>query len=444
MSTTDDTTTEAEETRDPGPGQMSLEGDDTATEVVDSLPNRDPREGALEVLPPARPASLEAFGTLREHVGALREAKFFAEGVVYTSLVPDRWKGKPGDATAAILFGAEVGLSPIASLRSIIVIHGMPGFEARTMKAILKSKGYKFRTIEKSATRSIVECESPDGAEIERAEWTIEDAIRAEYVPTIDEKTGKYKTNSNGKLLGNMKYITDPKTMLDAKSTAEVCRAIAPHVLLGMPYAAEDLEDWDDYPDPEQIRETERPRRAGGVDKLRDRARKAATASRADEPDHLDVEVVPDEPEAASAPPDQQPADTSPTAPDPDPTPDPTADEAQAEPMTKAEDDLPMTPEHRQKGMNLMHTLFAEGNVKGDDDREDRLAATAEIIAKELKQPWHKVESSNDLTNRELKALVDALSAAKRRQGGVRHYVGEAINAASLREAGLNDDSAAK
>jgi hypothetical protein len=435
MSAPNDTDTDAttEDSREPGPGQMTLEGDDADSTVPADPDPQQPTTGTLEVLPPAREAHVEAFGTLREHVGALREAKFFAEGVVYTSLVPDRWKGKPGDATAAILFGAEVGLSPIASLRSIIVIHGMPGFEARTMKALLKGKGYKFRTIEKTATRSIVECESPDGTEIERAEWTIEDAIRAEYVPTKDEKTGKWRTNDRGKLIGNMKYITDPKTMLDAKSTAEVCRSIAPHVLLGMPYAAEDLEDWDDYPDPADTLERDRPRRAGGVDKLRDRARQA-TAERVEAEEIHDAEVVPDEVEATpEGTPDQPPAETSP-APSAD---DDTADEAQ---QPSAFD--------RPKAMRSMHAMFREAELGGDDNRDDRLAVMAEIIASPksgLGQAWRKLGSSNELTDQELAAVIAALGQAKPdKRGGLKWYVGEAINAASLREAGMLDENGDK
>lgn len=260
----------------------------------------------LEILPPERPLTMTAITTLNEHVGAMRDAKFFAEGMCYTSMVPQRFQGKVAEGAAAILFGAELGLSPIASLRSIIVIHGMPGMEARTMKALLKSKGYRFNTIEASDTVFEIEAWSPDGRDHETSRWTIEDCQREGWVPTPtansqqrpDVKTDWVCTERNGKtsIVGNMKYITSPRTMLKAKATAEVCRDIAPHILLGMPYAAEELESFDG---PEVVSPTARrePVKARGVAALAQRVAPAAT------PAFVEAEVVPPQPEpAADAP----------------------------------------------------------------------------------------------------------------------------------------------
>ena len=57
---------------------------------------------AIDVLPPARPVEMVAISTLREHVGAMQDAKFFAEGMCYTSMVPQRFQGKPSEGAAAI------------------------------------------------------------------------------------------------------------------------------------------------------------------------------------------------------------------------------------------------------------------------------------------------------------------------------------------------------
>src|SRR5690606_835466 len=117
-------------------------------------------------------------------------------------------------------------LNPIQSLQQVIGIHGKPSIKARTMVALLKAKGFRFKKIENTATVATVEGWSPDGKDHETVTWTIEDAILAEFVPQIDPKTGEYAQNGNGKLKGNMKYLTQPRQMLWAKACAELCRPL--------------------------------------------------------------------------------------------------------------------------------------------------------------------------------------------------------------------------
>jgi hypothetical protein len=495
--------------------------------------------GTLEVFPPARPLEMAAIGTLREHVGAMRDALFFAEGMCYTEMVPARFRGKPKEAAAAILFGAEVGLSPIASLRSVIVIHGQPGFEARTMKAILKAHGYRFRTIEKSPTRAEMWAWEPDSPIVlgrdpedkqhygkrilpdEEAVWTIDDAARAGYVPEPDGKgKGGWVLNANGKLKGNLKYIETPKVMLDAKVTAEVSRSIAPHLLLGLPYAAEELEDWDTDQDEPAPRRRPSPGGRRGVDRLRERARAAQVASAGavdaevvdDDPDAVDAEAdvavlgkqpVVDEP-AGWLPDDEPDADCTLGAPAsatsaadlfadaadaetagggltpgktgerageraadggtgtgmPAPPPDPAATlaaeatpkaevsadskipSASKKPPSESNDipvELPMTKAVRERGERMLTDLMVEADPALKDDA-DRYAIVSEMLAQLFPGAWRELVGAAGLTNAELKAVVDELRAWKARGGDkLATYLGEALNAAALREAGLTE-----
>lgn len=213
--------------------------------------------GTLEVFPPARAHSTTAVAMLHEHAEVYNTAWKLAGQLVQTSMVPKRFYKKQGDATAAILYGSELGLNPIQSLQRVVPIHGMPSLEARTMVGLLKSRGYKVRTVEQSDTSVTVEGEAPDG-ETSRSTWTIARAIQAGYVPTPvvdnprpDEKDDWVTTTKtwDGKttvsIVGNMKYITDPQTMLKAKAQAEVCRELAPDVLMGISYTREELESED-------------------------------------------------------------------------------------------------------------------------------------------------------------------------------------------------------
>lgn len=214
-------------------------------------------EGTLEIFPPAQAPSSMARAMLAEHARMYNDAWRLAGQLVQTTMVPKRFFRKQGDATAAILYGAELGLNPIQSLQRVVPIHGMPSLEARTMVGLLKARRYKVRTTAQSDASVTVEGESPDGEKYSST-WTIERAKLAGYVPTPvvpnprpDEKddwvtiTKTWDGKSTTSIVGNMKYITDPQTMLKAKAQAETCRELAPDVLMGISYTSEELESED-------------------------------------------------------------------------------------------------------------------------------------------------------------------------------------------------------
>lgn len=403
----------------------------------------------LTVLPPAQPVHTAAQVMLRAQVAMMNDCIALADVVCRTNAVPERYRGKPQEAVAAMMFGAEVGLKPLVALQKVINVHGMPGLEARTMKGILKEQGFRFRTVTKTADTYHVYAWYPDSPVVlgtdpddplhyqkrilpdEESLWTIERARVAGYAPVIDPKTGEYKTFNKkaggSAVVGNMKYITEPHTMLEAKGTADVCRTIAPEVLMGMPYSAEELQtqQWDD--DDSLPAHPVRRTGGGGVNRLRDRAREAkASKAAADEANTEDAEVVPDDEATAPAETTPPPADDT-TPADSDDT---------APPLVGSADDLPMTAEHRKKGTDLMHALFGESGVIGKDDRAGRLMATQEIIAGLPGAEHRTIASSHDLSNRELKYLVDTMRAAQE-SGELNALVGNALNDANLREAGM-------
>lgn len=153
---------------------------------------------------------------------AMDAAHQLATALCNTSMVPTTFRGKPDDGAAAILYGAELGLKPQQALQQVFVIHGQPAIYARTMAGLLKAKGYRFQTVEDTPQAVTVHGVSPRGEE-ETSTWTIERAKTAGYT-------------------GNKKYQSDPQAMLYAKALSEVCRKLAPDVLLGIRYSAEDLE----------------------------------------------------------------------------------------------------------------------------------------------------------------------------------------------------------
>ncbi|MGP9619866.1 hypothetical protein [Corynebacterium sp. AOP34-BR1-29] len=200
----------------------------------------------------------DGLALLQRQAEAMGAAHKIATVLSGTGMVPQAYRGKPDDAAAAILYGAEVGLKPQQALQQVFVVHGQPSIYARTMVALLKAKGYRFETIESTDQAVTVRGTSPRG-EVEESTWTVDRAKTAGYT-------------------SNKKYATDPQAMLYAKAASEVSRKLAPDVLLGIKYAAEDLEL-----EQQPVRATaERTDRRGGQSALERAKKKPAPEEKAD------------------------------------------------------------------------------------------------------------------------------------------------------------------
>lgn len=152
-------------------------------------------------------------------------AAVYAEAICRTSMVPTAYKGKPEEATAAILAGAELGLSPMASLRAFHNISGTPTPSAMTLRAVVLAAGHDVEIVESTNERAVVRGRRKGSPEWQTSTW---DVARAEQL-------GQWKSNAM--------YKTNRAQMLCARATAEVCRWIGADALTGMPYAAEEIED---------------------------------------------------------------------------------------------------------------------------------------------------------------------------------------------------------
>lgn len=377
--------------------------------------------GTLEILPPARAHSTTAVAMLYEHAEVYNTAWKLAGQLVQTTMVPKRFFGKQkqGDATAAILFGAELGLNPIQSLQRVIPIHGMPSLEARTMVGLLKAKGHKVRTVEQSDESVTVEGVDLDG-EPYSSTWTIQRAIQAGYVPIPSKadsprrpdvkedwittsKTWDGKTTVS--IVGNMKYITDPQAMLKAKAQAEVCRELAPDVLMGISYTREELES-------EDQRQFDRMDERGAVP-----ARVTTTRVTEDEIFAEEVPLPQPEPEpepAQASPAPEAPAEdaqTSDPAPEPaEPTPDETAPKAAKKAAAKrstAPVDNPDKPKSRMRQAleKRLFALLGEAGIGSAVERESRITVYRAI----LDNP--EIESTDDLDDPAIAKIADQLYA---------------------------------
>lgn len=168
----------------------------------------------------------DAYNQLLLWAQAADAAHQVAQRLVVTSFVPDHFRGKPAEAAAAILTGAELGLKPMAALRAIFVIKGTPGMYAKAMVAVVQSRGHEVWAEEQSDERVVMCGKRKGSANVVKTTWDRARVVKA-------------------KLTANAKYQDNPQQMMVARGQAEICRQIASDALHGVPYAVEELEDFE-------------------------------------------------------------------------------------------------------------------------------------------------------------------------------------------------------
>lgn len=158
---------------------------------------------------------------LMQWVESARQASLLAQSLAKTSFA-GAYRGKPEEATAAILTGQELGLKPMASLKSIDVIQGQPALRAHAMRAIVQGQGHELELMESDDTHCRMRGRRKGAEGWQEVTWTI---ARARQLG----------------LLGKDQWKKQPGTMLIARATGELCRLIASDALHGLAYAAEEF-----------------------------------------------------------------------------------------------------------------------------------------------------------------------------------------------------------
>jgi hypothetical protein len=136
-----------------------------------------------------------------------------------SGLMPEALRGKPGDILVTLMTGAELGLQPMQSLRSIAVVKGKPALSADLMVSLVKQRKEicEFLILVKStplvATYKAKRVGEPEPTEMS---FTMEDAQRAGL-------TGQ----------GGM-YAKYPAQMLRARCASGICRAVFPDLCMGL------------------------------------------------------------------------------------------------------------------------------------------------------------------------------------------------------------------
>lgn len=181
------------------------------------IANRDDHQ-AVAAQPP-RPTN-----ELMEWVESARQAHLVAQSLAKTQFA-GAYRGKPDEIVAAILTGQELGLQPMTALKSIDVIQGQPALRAHAMRAIVQHQGHEIELVEADDVHCVMRGRRKGADTWQTVVWDIPRVTRMG-------------------LLGKDQWKKQPKTMLIARATGEVCRLIASDALHGLPYAAEEVDGY--------------------------------------------------------------------------------------------------------------------------------------------------------------------------------------------------------
>lgn len=279
----------------------------------------------------------------------LQVAAAFAKAVADTSLVPGWARHDPPAVTAVILKGLEIGLPPMASLGSIILIDGKPAIYAAAQRALVTTRGHDIWPEELTDARAIWAGRRLGTERITRITWTMERA----RIARISSKDVWQKY---------------PGAMLSARASAALITAIFSEVVLGLVVA----EEFDVVP-PELLAENDRPAEA------------TTSRQRTDTPG-------PSMPSAPATEPTPTRARRRARPPLPN-------EPAAAEPAVNPEPEEAQRPSQGQ--MKRLHGLMG---AKGWQ-REQRLRYASIVTDREI-------TSSNELTAEEAGRIIDLLDLA--------------------------------
>lgn len=166
--------------------------------------------------------------------------------LVQSSFVPAAFRGKQVEATAAILAGSEVGLSPMSALRAFDVIQGQAAPRAITLRAIVQSYGHSMVLVESTDTRCRMKGKRRGETEWQNVTWTMD------------------RARALG-LVGKDNWKKQPGAMLVARATSELARLIGSDAILGIAYSSEEINDGQV---PEHVATAETPAPSSGTRRM--------------------------------------------------------------------------------------------------------------------------------------------------------------------------------
>lgn len=309
----------------------------------------------IVVSPADSPVTFTELAVPSRWVAMVQPAGELAKRIASTEFVPKGMRGNVAAVAACILYGDELGLGPMQALSKIDVINGVPSPRAELARALVLAAGHEFWIEEQNNTRAVVCGQRAGSDKVFRTTYTIDDARAAG-------------------LLGKGPWKANPRQMLLARASAELCRNMAPDCLGGITrFVEEDDDDDERTVDPA----------TGEITAPAPKARKRSLTVAAPAPEP----PLPGE--------DEPPLATVTNLPSVEQT-------AAFEPPLPGEDDgVPQAPPITSAMLRKVFVLYGKIGVK---ERDDCLSLGAQLLGFEF-------GSHNDLTVAQGNVLIDMLSA---------------------------------
>ena len=306
-----------------------------------------------------------------------------ADYIAQTDFVPRALRGKPAAVAACILTGRELGIGPMASLKSIHMVQGVPSLSAEYKRARAMAAGHEIIIDETNATRCVARGRRLGSGAWVTVQWNLDMARRA-------------------KILGKDVWQQYPQRMLQARATSELCDLLFPDATLGLE-TTEVLEDGGALAIAEGavIETTETPAIEQPKPRTAQRKSRATNASPAQAARPVAAEPHTPPPAGAGEALPPLPGEVVVAAPSSNPAPG-SADRADG---AAAPDDLDYdTPGTvRQPQLTAIWTVLSQVFKFASDEKEQARAVCAHIVGREL-------GTSNDLSKNEAKTVLDTLS----------------------------------
>jgi hypothetical protein len=302
----------------------------------------------------------------------------YARELAQSGLLPAAFRKQPANVLYAMEYGEMLGLAPMAALTGIHVIEGKPTASSGLMSALVRNAGHQLR-VSGDDTKAVVEITRADDPEFTfRSEWTVQRARQAG-------------------LLGKDVWKKYPAAMLKARAITECARDACEEALLGMHYTPEELGaevDGEGVPIQAVVERVDQSvidvPVPGTEDDPASQMEWDWTAAIKGAEDQGDLQLFNELWTKARG---------DKTQPPPDP--------ALLERITAAGKRVKET--NRQKQMNHLFALLAEGGISSsDEDKPRRLKAAQGLLARD------SLATYADLTDAEIAEFIETLTGMKK------------------------------
>jgi hypothetical protein len=162
-------------------------------------------------------------------IGDLDQAYRLSQALAMASIVPDALRGKPGNVLAIILYGQDLGMSPMQAIQGIYVVKGKPQLAGTTWLALARQAGHKIRFLDETDESCTIEITRKDDPKRPHTEtFTLQDAITAKLVSIKDGRP--HARSAKGDPLPWELYT---RTMIRNRAISNGAKAACPEVALG-------------------------------------------------------------------------------------------------------------------------------------------------------------------------------------------------------------------